>query len=225
MGPALSGCRDRDNRDGVLIPIQIAVFAIWPIPQSVTAWYQLLQSSTVLGLMHLDVVYIVNNTIVALMYLAFYLSLRKRNESMLLISLLMGLLATAAYYASNPAFEMLSLSRQFVLSASEPERAVLLAAGQTLIAQWKGTAFDIYYILSAICLILISVAMFKSAFYSKAMAWIGLSSGVFMLIPSTVETIGVYFSLVSLIPWVVFSMLAAIRFFRLSKLHQVQATC
>lgn len=201
----------------ILIPIQIAVYTIWPTPKSVPEWFQMLQSSWLLGLMHLDLLYIVNNTIVAVMYLAFYLSLRQKNEALLLLALMSGLLATAAYYSSNPAFEMLSLSRQFAISVSEPERSVFLAAGQALIAQWKGTAFDIYYILSAICLIIIAVVMFKSAIYGKAMAAIGLSSGILMLIPSTVDTLGVYFSLASLVPWVVFSALAAIQFSRLSR--------
>ncbi len=201
----------------ILIPIQIAVYTIWPTPKSVPEWFQMLQSSWLLGLMHLDLLYIVNNTIVAVMYLAFYLSLRQKNEALLLLALMSGLLATAAYYSSNPAFEMLSLSRQFAISVSEPERSVFLAAGQALIAQWKGTAFDIYYILSAICLIIIAVVMFKSAIYGKAMAAIGLSSGILMLIPSTVDTLGVYFSLASLVPWVVFSALAAIQFLRLSR--------
>jgi len=207
----------------VLIPVQIAVFTIWPTPQSTLEWFRLFQSSWGLGLIHLDVLYILNNTIVAIMYLAFYMSLRRKNEAMLLLAVLLaGLLATAAYYSSNPAFEMLSLSRQFAAIDAEPQRAMFLAAGQALIYQWKGTAFDVYYILSAICLIIIAMVMFKSAVYGKAMAVIGLSSGVLMLIPSTVETIGIYFSLASLVPWVIFSILAAVKFLRfgrVTKLH------
>jgi hypothetical protein len=201
----------------VLIPVQIAVFTIWPTPQTVLEWFRLFQSSWVLGLMHLDVLYILNNTIVAIMYLAFYMSLRRKNEAVMLLTVLAGLLATAAYYSSNPAFEMLSLSRQFAAIDAEPQRAMFLAAGQALINQWKGTAFDVYYILSAICLIITAMIMFKSTVYGKAMAAIGLSSGILMLIPSTVETIGMYFSLASLVPWMIFSVLAAIKFIRLGR--------
>jgi hypothetical protein len=200
----------------ILIPIQIAVYTIWPMPASVTEWFQLFQNSRVLGLLHLDVLYIINNTIVAIMYIAFYMSLRRKNEALLLLALLAGLLATAAYYASNPAFEVMSLSRGFAAGAAEPEKTALIAAGQILIAQWKGTSFDIYYILSAICLIIMAGAMFKSAVYGRAMAAIGLTSGILMVIPSTAGTLGLIFSLASLVPWVIFSVLAAGKFLKLS---------
>lgn len=199
----------------VLIAVQIAVYTLWPMPKTTLAWFQLFQSNWVLGLLHLDVIYIINNTIVALMYIAFYLSLKKRNESLMLIALVFGLLAIAAYYASNPAFEMLSLSQQFAESATEAERVAYFAIAQALILQWKGTAFDIYYILSAICLIIIACVMKHSILYGKRIAVIGLSSGLLMLIPSTSGTIGVYFALASLVPWAVFSWLAAIRFLNL----------
>ena len=202
----------------ILIPVQIAIFTIWPTPKNAMEWFQLFQSSWILGLMHLDFLYIINNSIVAVMYLAFYLSLRRKNEALMLIALMTGLLGTAAYYSSNPAFEMLSLSRLFTSNVAEPQRSALLAAGQVLIAQWKGTAFDVYYILSAICLILIAAVMFKSAVYGKAMAAIGLSSGILMLIPSTAGTLGLFFSLASLVPWMVFSAMGAVRFLRLGSM-------
>lgn len=198
-----------------LIAVQIAVYTLWPMPKTALAWFQLFQSNWVLGLLHLDVLYIINNTIVALMYLAFYLSLKKKSESLMLIALVCGMLATAAYYTSNPAFEMLSLSQQFAESAGEPERAACLAVGQALILQWKGTAFDIYYILSAFCLIIISHVMNDSILYGKRIAVIGLISGLLMLIPSTAGTLGMYFALASLVPWAVFSWLTAIRFLSL----------
>jgi hypothetical protein len=202
----------------VLISVQIAVFILWPTPKTVLAWFQLFQGNWILGLMHLDFLYIINNTIVVFMYLAFYLSLKEKNESLMLIALVCGMLATAAYYASNPAFDMLSLSRQFSLSATEPEKAACLAAGQTLIMQWKGTAFDIYYILSALCLIIIACIMYASSIYGKRMAAIGFASGMLMLIPSTAGTLGLYFALASLVPWVVFSWLAAVRFLYLGSI-------
>ncbi len=204
-----------------LIAVQIAVFSLWPTPKDILAWFQVFQSSWILGLMHLDFLYIINNTIVALMYLAFYLSLKNKNESLMLIALVCGTLATAAYYASNPAFEMLSLSRQFSTSATELEKAVYLAAGQTLIMRWKGTAFDIYYILSALCLIIVARVMYGSAIYGKRMAAIGLASGLLMLIPSTAGTLGLYFALASLVPWVVFSWLAAVRFLYLGSIMAI----
>jgi hypothetical protein len=65
--------------------------------------------------------------------------------------------------------------------------------------------------------ILIAYVMLKSDIFTKFTAVIGLVSGVLMMIPSTAGMIGLVFSLLSLIPWYVFSILAARQFFRFSR--------
>jgi hypothetical protein len=47
---------------------------------------------------------------------------------------------------------------------------------------------------------------------------IGLICGILMMIPSTAGTIGLIFSLASLIPWIIFAIQIAIKFFQLSRL-------
>jgi hypothetical protein len=203
-----------------LIPIQITVFTIWPTPQTVPEWFQLFQDNKLLGLMHLDLLYIVNNVILTVMYLALYMSMRQQGEALMLISLLTCLLGVAAYFASNSAFEMLSLSSRYP-HAIDSEGITLLAAGEMLITQWKGTAFDVYYVLNAISLILLAVVMRKSPIYGKGTALIGLLSGILMLIPSTAGALGMIFSLASLVPWYIFSVLAARKFLQLSHIRKI----
>ncbi len=207
----------------VLMPIQIAVFTIWPTPSSVPEWFRLFKDNWLLGLMHLDLLYIINNIIVAIMCLAFCMSLRQKHEALLMIALLAGLLGIGAYFSSNSAFEMLDLSRQFAQSASDAEKAIHLAAGQVMIAQWKGTAFDIYYELNAVSLLIMAGVMFKSAVYGKTMAAFGFLSGLLMLIPSTAGMIGRVFALASLVPWAVFSAMSARKWLRLFRLGQEAA--
>jgi len=55
--------------------------------------------------------------------------------------------------------------------------------------------------------------------FSKATAIWGLIAGVLMIIPSTAGMLGLILSIVSLIPWVIFSILIAKRFFRLDKMN------
>ena len=74
------------------------------------------------------------------------------------------------------------------------------------------------YVCNAIALLIIAVVMLQSNIYSKKIAYIGLASGVFMLIPSTVGMIGLIFSHLSLMPWVVFSILVARRLFQLGSM-------
>lgn len=195
-----------------LIPVQIAFFLIWPPPSTVEGFYQLLMENPLLGLLSLDLLYLVNNALLVILYLAFAVSLFPRHPSAVSIALAFGMIGIAAYYTSVPAFELLDLSRQYAAAAQDAEQLQVLAAGKALLAGYTGTAFDAYYVFNAIALLLISWAILKSALYSKMTGWFGLAAGVFMLIPSSAGEIGLAFSLLSLIPWTIFTLLAALRF-------------
>lgn len=201
----------------IIIPIQIAVFIITPIPDSIENWFSLFHNNWLLGLIHQDMLYIMNNILVAVMYLAFYFALRPKNESLMTAALLLGLMGISAYLASNKSFELLNISNLYYAASTEAQKSMLLAAGQALLSGWQGTAFLVYYILNGITLILISYVMLKSTVFSRKTAVIGLISGVLMMIPSTTGTIGLIFFLASLIPWYVFSILSVKQFLRMSK--------
>lgn len=207
----------------VLIPIQIAVFSIFPIPSSAKEWFLLYQSNWLMGLIHQDMLYIINNVLVAILYLGFYAALKPKNESLMTVAMLLGFLGIAAYLASNKSFEMLGLSKLYFAAGTEAEKAMLLIAGQAMLLEWQGTAFDIYYVLNGIALILIALVMQKSAVFTKKTALIGLISGILMMVPSTAGTLGLVFSLLSLIPWYIFSILVANRFLRMGKKPAEQA--
>jgi hypothetical protein len=195
---------------------QVAVFIIWPPPESVEGFFGLFQQNWLLGLLSLDLLYLLNNSILILIYLALFAALKPKFASASLIALVLGLVGIAAYFASNPAFEMLSLSRQFAAAGTESQRVIALAAGGAMLATYKGTAFDMYYVLNAACLLIFAAAMLRSGIFSRGTALWGLAAGVLMLIPSTAGTLGLIFSLASLIPWAVFLILICLRFFRFS---------
>jgi len=200
----------------VLIPIQIIIFSISMPPETIEGWFELFRKSWLLGLIHLDFIYIIDNVLVAVIYLALYVILKKRNESLMAIAMLLGFLGIAAYFASNTSFEMLSLSRAFEKAAGDAERSMLMAAAQVMIETWRGTAFNTYYVLNGITLLLISKVMYGSGIFSNRTAVIGLISGILMVVPSTAGMIGLIFSLLSLIPWIIFCIMIAIRLRRLS---------
>jgi len=202
----------------VIIPLQIAAFTVWKLPTGVMEWFALYRSNWLLGFVHQDLLYVINNILVAVMYLAFYVLLRHKNESLMAIAILLGFLGISAYLGSNKSFEMLQLSNLYFDAGSEMQRTMALAAGQAMLSGWQGTAFDIYYILNGIALILIAAVMLKSDVFTRRTAIIGLVSGILMMIPSTAGMIGLVFSLLSLIPWYIFSVLAAMQFFRISRL-------
>ena len=202
----------------ILIPIQVIIFSVSLPPETIEGWFELFRKSWLLGLIHLDLIYIIDNVLVAIIYLALYVILKKRNESLMAIAILLGFLGIAAYFASNTSFEMLSLSRAFEKASSDVDRSMLMSSAQVMIETWRGTAFNTYYVLNGITLLLISKVMYGSGIFSNRTAVIGLISGILMVVPSTAGIIGLIFSLLSLIPWLIFSVMIAIRLRKLSRL-------
>jgi hypothetical protein len=201
----------------VIIPLQIVVFALHPIPTGVEAWFTLMAEKPLVGLFHADFFIMVNNALIACIYLAFYHSLKGVNKGLMQLAIALGFIGIAAYLSSNKTFELFALSKEFFVAGGEAERLVLLGAGKAALSGWQGTAFDAYYVLNGITLLTVSALMLKGGPYGKATALIGLASGFFMTVPSTAGTLGLVFSLLSLIPWYVFSIRCVPVFIRLQR--------
>ncbi len=199
----------------VLIPIQIIIFIAWPPPSTVDGYFTLFQNNWLLGLLNLDLLYMLTTVLMGLVILALYAALRRASQSYMAIALTLGLVATAVYFASNTAFEMLSLSNQYAAATTDAQRSVFLAAGQAMLAIYQGTAFDVYYVISAVALLIISVVMLRSNIFSKVTAYVGILMSVLMLVPSTAGTIGLIFALTSLVPTAIWLILIARRLFQL----------
>jgi hypothetical protein len=195
----------------LLIPSQIVIFVIAPPPDTVRGFFELYQQNPFLGLLSLDFLYLFNNIIIAIIYLALFTLLYQQTPVTVLLALIFGLIGIACYYPSNPAFEMLTLSNQFVQALPE-QQTIYLAAGEAVMAGYTGTSFDVYYVLSTVCLLLFACAIIKSTKFKKSVGLWGLASGFFMIVPSSAGTLGMVFSMLSLIPWVVFVALLMLKF-------------
>lgn len=194
-----------------LIPVQMYIFTAFPPPETASGFFILFEKNWFLGLLSLDLLYIINNSLLIFVYLGLFAALQKAGFSTMIMAVSIGFIGIAAYFASTVAFEMLSLSKLFAVAENAEIKNQLLAAAQSLLVRYQGTAFNVYYIFNAVTLLMIVKVMFRENIFSKASAIWGLAAGLFMLIPSTFGTIGLIFSILSLIPWIVFSVLIAKR--------------
>jgi len=192
-----------------IIPIQIIIYMISPPPTSINNWFILLHQNPVIGLLNLDLLYLVNNILLIPMYIVLWALLKPTHASVATTALIIGLVGIAVYFPTNTAFEMLALSKQYSLAASAAEQSLLLAAGQAMIAQSKGTAFVVYYLLNAIALLMFAGDMYYSRIFTRKTAYAGIIAGFLMLVPSTFGEIGLIFAFASLLPWAIFSILIA----------------
>ena len=196
----------------VIIPLQIIVFFVSFPPETAELWLALFTENWALGLLQMDLLFIVDNMLLVLLYLTLYLILKEKNEPVMMVAILLGLLGIASFFSSNPAFEMWQTAREY----AKMPRENLLTIAEALIFQWKGTAFNIYYVLNGITLIATALVMRNSVFGNKT-ATVGLISGLLMVIPSTAGTVGLVCSLLSLIPWMIFHIMMMGTFRKLSR--------
>jgi len=201
----------------VIIPIQIIIFIIFPPPESSIGFIKLFHENWMLGLLSLDFLYYINNALLALVYLGLFAAMKEDDFSIMLIALIIGLIGIASYYASAVGIEMLAISKQYYQANLEEIKQQMLSVGHSLILRYKGTAFDVYYILNAISLILISTTMLHSKAFGKPAAIWGLVAGFFMVIPSTAGTLGLIFSLISLVPWMIFSIIIGRKLLKMAR--------
>ncbi len=198
-----------------LTVIQAIIFIAWPPPGTVIGYFTLLQNNRLLGLLSLDLLSIAIIALMGLIWLTLYVALRRTSQSFMAIALTLGIVSVALYFASNTAFNMLSLSDQFAAATTDAQRSMFLAAGQAMLAIYQGTAFDVYYVLGGVVGLIISAVMLRSTIFSKVTAYVGILMSVLMFVPPTVGTIGLYFSLISLVPLTIWCILIARRFFQL----------
>jgi len=155
----------------LLTPITIGVFIAWPPPYGGSAdeWFRLYQDNPLLGLMSLDLGFVVINVVMIPIVLGLYVALRRRSPSWMLFAAGLFFVGVAGFFASNPSIEMLSLSDKARI-AGESQQVALAGAGEALLATFEGTAFHVNYILGQTAGILIGLVMFRAGVFSKATA-------------------------------------------------------
>jgi hypothetical protein len=194
----------------VLVPIQIVVFIAWPPPLEGTAidWFTLLQDNWLLGLMSLDLLLMVDYVMLIPIVLALYVALRWINASLMTVASALYFVSIAAYFASNTAFEMLSLSDQYAAATTYSQRAMYLAAGQAMLATFEGTAFQVSYVLASVAGIIIGAVMLRSDIFGRVAAY-ALILGDVIGLGLYVPMIGIFLSVISVpVLWVWYVLIA-----------------
>jgi len=203
----------------IFIPIQIIIFIVSPPPSSVIDYFTLFQHDRLLGLLDLDLLLIVDTALAIPLFLALYVALRRTSDSLMAIATALGFVGIAAYFASNTAFSMLLLSEQYATATTDAKRSILLAAGESMLAVYQGTAFHVNYVLGAVALLTISVVILRSNVFNKVTAYVGILANV-LAFGLYVPTVGTGLSIVSVVFLEVWYVLIARRLIQLGTPRQ-----
>jgi len=202
-----------------IIAVQAPIFILYPQPTTVMGHFTQFQSNKLLGLLDLDLMLIVGEAFSVLILLALYAALRRASPSLMTIALTLGLGGIVLFFAVNPTFSMLYLSDQYAAATTEAQRAAFLAAGEALLANYNGTAFGLFFVLSGLAYVIIAVVMLQSGIFNKMTASVGILMGVMMLVPPLpfVGTTGLVLSYIVIVPSVIWNILIARRLFQLGQ--------
>jgi hypothetical protein len=199
-----------------MIPIQFVVFIVWPPPETAIGWFTLFQNNKLGGLLAFELLFVVNAAFGIATTLALYIALRRVNESLMAIALALGLVEALAFIVARPALEMLYLSERYAAATTDAQRALFLAAGEAMWATFNGTAFHLGYNIFSVYFLIVSVVMLSSHIFGRVTAYMGILAAILnwgLYVPQ----IGLFLSILSVVPLAIWNILVARRLFRLSR--------
>jgi hypothetical protein len=203
----------------VLIIIQAPVFVFWPQPTTVLGHYEQFQANALLGLVDLDLLLLVGVVLSVLVTLGLYFALRRASSEWTVLALICGLGGAALFLAVNPTFSMLYLSNQYAAAASDVQRSAFVTAGEALTANYNGTAFGLYFVLSGIADLIFAVVMLRHRLFGRWTAYVGILLGAMLLVPPLPPfgSIPTALSYAVVVPSAVWSLLVARGLFRMAR--------
>jgi len=117
----------------ILILVQIFIFGMYPPPSSPKEYFELFNENWILGLLSLDLLYIVNNTLIIFVYLGLFAALKRTSTEYMTIALAIGFIGIATYYSTTIIFEMKALSQQYMEATSTEIKEQIISSGNLLL--------------------------------------------------------------------------------------------
>ena len=184
----------------IIIPLSVAAFFVWPLwPDDILV---VIQEDWLAGLMGLDFGYLLSNVFAVPFFLVLYVTLKEVDGGWALLALTMGLMGLVCLVPSRPIPEMFVLSDQYAAATTDAERAIYLAAGESMLAHFHGVACHAHYVLGSASLLISSFLMLRSDTFSKATAYVGVATNI-VVFGLYVPEVGVYISLLSVVGYLI----------------------
>ena len=161
-----------------IIESTIQFLPVSNIPQNtVIDWFVLFQENPFMGLRNMGLLNIFLNTLALFTYFALYAAHKENsNQPYAALAMVIAFLGIGVFLANNRAFPMLDLSNQYAVATTDTQRAMLEAAGQSMltVGQSHTPGTFLGFFLSEVAGIIISVVMLRSNIFSKVNAYAGI---------------------------------------------------
>lgn len=211
----------------ILLIAEFIIYATIPDPGGLAENnIELFTASPLAGLLSFDLLGMVAYFLFIPTILAVYVALHRQSEGALLIATAFFFVGIADFYATNTAFPMLALSKQYALANTLEEKQVALAAAQAMIALFEDNAFLVSYVIVSFSWLILSMVMLRSEEFGRVTGTLGILSGAAGIVAVVLEhitfvdalavAIVIYFlAVVFLTLWI---LLIGIRLFKLAEM-------
>jgi hypothetical protein len=152
--------------------------------ETVDDWFRLFQNNWFLGLRNLGLLNIIMTALGIPMFFALYAAHQKVNQPFAALAMIISFIGVAVFYATNRAFPMLDLSRQYASATSDVQRAMLSAAAQAMLSVGESHTPGTFlgFFISELASMLISIVMLRCKVFNTANAMIGMLAASLMMI-------------------------------------------
>ncbi|HAG10463.1 MAG TPA: hypothetical protein DCK76_03545 [Desulfotomaculum sp.] len=171
---------------------EIVVYALFPRPNTALEHFAVFHDNWLVGLLTLDLLGMISYLVFVPTTLALYVALRRTSESGAAIGMVLFFIGIAAFFATNTAFSVLSLSNQYAAATTDSERAMFLAAGQAMFTLFNENAFLVSYVIVSGSWTIISGVMLRSNLFSRITAYAGILAGIAGILAVIIEHISEY---------------------------------
>jgi Domain of unknown function (DUF4386) len=154
------------------------------LPQTAIDRFAQLQENRLLGLYNLDLLNTVNQMLLVPAYFALYAVHRKVNYAYALLALIIFLMGTTIFVATNTALPMLELSNKFAASTTESQKTLLAAAGEAMLARGAHGSLGVFigFLLPSVAGLIMSFVMLTGKAFNKITSYIGIAGNFLILL-------------------------------------------
>ncbi len=159
--------------------------------ETVVEWFMLFQKNWFMGLRNLGLLNILINSMGILAFFALYAVHRETvYKPYAMLAMIIAFLGAGVFFATNRAFAMLYLGKQYALASSDAQRATLEAAGVSMLSvgQSHSPGTFIGFFLLETAGIIISLVMLRSGIFSKTAAYAGILGFSLLLVFEVLST-------------------------------------
>ena len=167
-------------------------YAVWPNLSTPIDYFKLFSNNWLVGLLNFDLLGMISYLLYVPVILTLYFALRRKSETIMIVATVLFVVGIAAFFASNTAFPMLTLSNQYAVAKTEAERAMIEAASLAMITLFNQNAFMVSYAIVSAAWTMIASVMLRSNLFNPITAWAGIlggGSGVIAVITGLIDEV------------------------------------